>query len=183
MRLLTTQSSKQVTQLMFKVEKSKILTMITSFILILIWLDGSLFLTKWFTGNLLNTYFNVKSVPIVNTLDDIYNNKELLLEAQLNFLDKMKNHYGFDSSKVKELNNRFIDFENKYHERDEKFMISNIIQGKLAIISHTLSIDGYLDNWKDYRHLITVSQYKYLPDFATFIIIKFNPYVECTRYL
>ena len=129
-------------------------------------------LTKAFTGNLLKTYFNVKSVPIVNTLDDVYSNKELLIEAQPGHIMQLENRYGIDSSKFYDLRERVDNYYENHKERDDEFQISNIIWGKLALLITTLNIEIYLDRWKNWAHLFAVSKYKYLPQYAIFKVSK-----------
>ena len=47
-------------------------------ILICIWLQSASILTKAFTGLLLNTYFKVKSIPIADNFEQIYQDQKLI---------------------------------------------------------------------------------------------------------
>ena len=48
---------------------------------VVIWLFASLILSLSFNGLLLNTFFFIKSTPVVNTLEDIRDNKKLLIDG------------------------------------------------------------------------------------------------------
>src|SRR5690349_1706777 len=71
-RNLLGQSSMEIN--IFSSMQMKNISMIT---LIIIWLQSASILSKAFSGLLLNTYFNVKSVSIVNSLEDIINNQDI----------------------------------------------------------------------------------------------------------
>ena len=177
-RLLTTQSSKLVTQMNLKL--NNMLKFVT-FLLILIWIISSVIVVKAFTGNLLKSYFNVKSVPIVNSLDDIYNNKELILYSELNSIRKLNNSYGFDSNKVQDLLNRSI-IDNIQSNQPSQFL-SRVINGKIVILRNSLIIEQITEVWKKWQKLFTVLQNKYLNSLANFFVKKHINYSSLAVFL
>ena len=72
-----------------------------SIILIVIWLQSASILTKAFTGILLNSYLNFKPYPVVSTLEELYDKKDLGIVADqlisdhlevLQYPEQMKKH-------------------------------------------------------------------------------------------
>ena len=185
-RLLTNQSSELIDKCLPNFTKLNLLLKITIITFIVIWVKSLSILTKAFTGNLLNTYFNVKSVPIVNNLDDVYNNKELLVMAGLHELNDLNDSGKFDSSKIEQLTKRAVEFLDDYPKNfahDKHFRIKNLIQGKLVLISNTVDIESFLGLYIKWKHLVSVSQEKYLPDLARFIIGKDHSFSSIMRYM
>ena len=116
----------------------------------------------------------MKSVPIVSTLDDVFNNKELLIYSESNSLSNLfVENYNLDKSK-------FINFNSTYFS---EFLFPNVIKGKLVIIGNSIFIKEYLNLWKVWRKHLVVSDEKYLPDQANFRVHKYNPYTKIMRYM
>ena len=59
--------------------------------LFIIWLYSSLIISKSFTSLLLRTFFELKPIPIVNTLKDIRDNKDLKLTGHIGYLETFSN--------------------------------------------------------------------------------------------
>ena len=177
-RLLTTQSSKLFEKFL---SNTKLLTFqkrMTIFILIIIWGNSLSILTKAFAGNLLNTYFNVKSVPIVNTLDDVYNNEELLLKS--NSIQFLKDYLEYDSSKIKNLMNRAAQTQMK---DDDEFLLANVVKGDTVIMGNTLFINNFLERWNDWRMFLFVSNNKYLPGLVNYNVNKNHNLARLMKYM
>ena len=80
---------------LFGVGFNKMLTL--SFItLLVIWLFMSLVLNQSYTSLLLNTYFNVKTTPVVKSLDDIREHKELLISGIIFYFKALIIEFGID---------------------------------------------------------------------------------------
>ena len=118
-------------------------------------------LTKALTGNLLNIYFNVKSVPIVNTLEDIYQNKELLLTTNHEILAALYQNKILDLAKAKELFNRTIHIQ--HNGQTQTDLLFKLIEGKIVMLENSMSIYYYLVQWNNWIHLLSISSYKYFP--------------------
>ena len=63
--------------------------------LLVIWLLVSLVLNQSYTSLLLNTYFNVKTTPVVQNLEDIRNNKDLLIVGIPEYLSRVSIDFNF----------------------------------------------------------------------------------------
>ena len=161
--------------------KLNIMLKIATVLLILIWIISSAIVVKAFTINLLKSYFNVKSVPIVNSLDDIYNNKELILYSELNSIRKLNNSFEFDSRKIQDLLNRSI-IDNIQSNQPGQFL-SKVINGKIVILRNTLIIEQITEIWKKWQKLFAVLQNKYLNGLVSFFVKKHIKYSSLAIFL
>ena len=80
-RMLTNQPGAKIMEWKRKSKFKNPLKKFSFILLIVIWSQSASILTKAFTGNSLKTYFNRKSIPIVETIQDIYLNKEILIAS------------------------------------------------------------------------------------------------------
>ena len=69
------------------------------FVLIL-WLLNALVLSKSFTGVLLESFFKVKTVPIVSSLQDIRDNKRLMIGGHHLYLSMFSKSYKYNLSDI-----------------------------------------------------------------------------------
>ena len=174
-RLLTNQSTKLINNFLKNIITLNFLNRNTIVILITTWIIGLNIMTKAITGNLLKTYFNVKSVPIVNTLDDLHNIRKIKFVAQLFYLSRLTDNYGLNSNQVKELSNKAIEGDKSNLLVEEPSLMTKLFKGDMVILSNSLSIKGFQDRWAKYGHLMTVSNVKYLPLQAILFIGKGPP--------
>ena len=156
-----TQSSALIDNFLPTVKSFHYLKRIKILILVIIWVMSLSILTKALTGNLLNIYFNVKSVPIVNTLEDIYKNKELLLKSNYDTLNALYLNKLLDRGRAEELFKRTIHIQHTGQIRTE--LLFKLIEGKIVMMENSLSINYYLDQWNNWIHLLSLSSYKYIP--------------------
>ena len=100
--------------------------------LVLIWIMMSFILSTSFTGLLLNTFFNIKSIPVVNTLQDIRKNKKLLIGGDGKYLSLITGTGEFD---LKDIIDR-MDGDKKYIYNFE-INVNHIINSKGVILLNT----------------------------------------------
>ena len=124
-------------------------------------------LTKAFTGNLLKTYFKRKTLPLVETLQDIYLNKEISIASSSysfrGFGARLK-----ESQDLKnDLLSRMIDFEEKYHYSDynldyfSEYYFRKLINGKIVIMMESQKVQNFKTRWKHEEKYFQVSSYNF----------------------
>ena len=141
----------------------------------IIWVISSLILSKSFTGLLLNSYFNIKYIPVVNTLQDIRNNKDVLIWANhgsISFNSKI-NHVDIDD--IIERNK-----ENKTHSFKQ---IELIIKGNGVLLLSTSQRKAYIDRNKIYQDRLFISETKYLPNYVSFVVKRNQVFTEIVKLL
>ena len=131
------------------------------------WLISSLILSKAFTCLLLDSFFYTKVIPIVRTLQDIQENKQLLIGGDYHSLSILTNIVKFD---IKDLLARMN--ENKYPSSNIRKMIELIINGKGVVLFNTFIRRTFIDLAKFYNDKIYISDHKYLPDYTSFLVYK-----------
>ena len=78
-RLFTNQSSDIIEKVSTKYKHLSKINKILIIKIIFIWQIGALLITKMFTGSFLNTFFITHTVPLVDSLQDIIENKQLIV--------------------------------------------------------------------------------------------------------
>ena len=120
---------------------------LANILLIGVWLQSASILSKAFTGLLLNTYFNVMWVPIVNDLQDIIDNKDINIAGEENLLKWFLVNYQYDQHAI----NGFLARVDRYQEQvnyRERFhldymiydpLLNDIINGKTVLTNSILN--------------------------------------------
>ena len=142
------------------------------FTLVIIWLFSALLITKDFTGLLLNTFFKIKFKPIVNSLDDIFNKKDILIDANKFDIMSLNDSYGIETKKIHGLLRRVEQYQAKSQEISMKDRHIDLIMGKLILLVNSIQIEHYLELNKEDENLLFNLDEKYLPDFANLLIKK-----------
>ena len=88
-------------------------------LLIVIWSQSASILTKAFTGLLLNTYFNQKFIPIVETIQDIYSNKEISIAADSEIFKGYSRRIDVSNEMKTDILSRIIEFERKLMQSEK----------------------------------------------------------------
>ena len=148
-------------------------------ILNIIWLFSSLILSKSFAGLLLNTYFNIKPTLVVNTIEDIRNNKEMVPYGpwrSLSFLSKSSN---LDIDDIIERMKQFQK-DNDLPELIE--LIENIVDGQTIAIYTSQQSRLLMEVFYSYKNRIFVSDHKYLPNYSVFFVHKNRKYTKIIHY-
>ena len=181
-RIVLDQSSNDI---MVLYNRSKNVTLI---ILLVIWLQSASILSKAFSGLLLNTYFNVKSVPIVNSLEDIINNQDINVAINLSSLKKnIQDTNLFDQKTEKHLYSRVskyqdqVDYISNYYKFGFIFvhdkLLEDVIMGKTVMIVHSLLRNRYFNYYKYYHDQIRVVEQKYLLK-SLYLMVKRNVIIK-----
>src|SRR6185437_6667531 len=89
MKTLTNHSSEMITKLMKNKFVSKT-RLITISVLIYIWLLSATVMTQSYGSVMLNTYFHIKTTPVLNSLHDLLHNKHILIATITEVIDAMQ---------------------------------------------------------------------------------------------
>ena len=141
--------------------------------IVIIWIISSLILGFAFKGLLLNTFFIIKSTPVVNTLEDIRKNKHLLINGQLDYLPYLARINKFT---IEDIITRMKETKNITNT------IEKIINGEGIIISDSLNTKKFISSAKFYNDKISVSESKYLPDYLSFIVHKNRNFTKIIEF-
>ena len=156
-------------------------------IILLTWIISSCFLTHCFVSELLTIYSPQKSVPLVQSLDDIISNKHLLIGSP----DGLKHLETFRPEQYINLNKRYFT-KNDYPASDPetnkldvynqlylqavfKNIIQDVSKGKIIILGDTDYMYYIYNVYKNY-HVLYVAKNKYLPEYYVNTIDIGHPY-------
>ena len=147
--------------------------------LLVIWLLVSLVLNQSYTSLLLNTYFNVKTTPVVQNLEDIRNNKDLLIVGIPEYLSRVSIDFNF---KINDLLERIEkDPDNLPDPFISSKICEKILDGKSVLIGDTEQINTFMEHNKYYHDNLVVVD-KYLPEFISFYVSKNMPLANVVHY-
>ena len=142
----------------------------------IIWLFSSLILSKSFNGLLLNSFFNIKFSPVVNTLEDIRNDKKITIYGIRKELSTITKTLHFDIDHILK----------RIPKIEENFNLTNSIelvaQEKAVMLINSLTKRTCMEIFDFYKERIHVSDKKYLPNFAIFIVHKKREYTKIIHY-
>ena len=137
--------------------------------LIVVWLQSASILNKAFTGLLLNTFLNVKMVPIVNDFQDVIDNKDINIACDELYLSWFLAKYEYDQDTSDKIQARVSRYQEqvKYRERfhldnminDE--LLNHVINGKTVILTFSQLRVIYYNHYKLYEGDIAMGEGKY----------------------
>ena len=155
----------------FKLEKLSNMFSISwvNILLIFVWLQSASILNKAFTGLLLNTFFNVKSVPIINDFKDIIDNKDINIAGQEIYLKWYLAKYEYDQDTSNRLQDRVgryqkqVKYRERYHLNNMIYdpLLNDIINGKTVLLTFSHMRVIYLHHYKLYHREIALAEEKY----------------------
>ena len=189
--LLTNQSANQLLNCRNKLKISTKLSKTLFIAFICVWIQSASILTKAFTGVLLESYFSVKSVPIVNDLMDVHNNPELRVNAIMSYLsiiDKYHEYYSLEHSTTQSLIVRGEAFQKETRfeitaDLFDRSIFEQIVQGRMILIINSLSVESYRDNFKMWKDMFTIAETSYLPSYLIYAVNKKMFLAEKAKYL
>ena len=137
-RLLTTQYAySMMTKISHFQRKASRVKYLILLLLVNIWLLLSTLLSFSFTSLLLNTYFNVKSEPIINTLQGVIDNKQYSVASPKEW---------FNMAIIPRIPaNKQVDFARRLHEHSPHSaqVFNDVIKGKTIMMSNTFITGVY----------------------------------------
>ena len=181
LRMLTNQPCAHIMQLNKKSKFKNSLNKFSFILPIVIWSQSASILTKTFTGLLLKTYFNRKTVPLVETFQDIYLNKEISIAASSYLFKSLKTRLKEPAELKSDILTRIIEFETifKYSQFNSdaftKFFFRKLIEGETVILLSSKIVRLFESHWKQEKKYFQVSGYKYSPNYLNYLVAKINP--------
>ena len=191
-RLILNQGSDEVTYLRWNFKFKNSLNKFSFVLLIIIWSQSASILTKAFTGNLLNTYFRTNFQPIVETLEDIYQNNKIEIASGTKFLIDSLKRENKSVNLISHLYSRANNFIKKYNYTDssveeceylrEKF-VTKMIQGEAVFLVSSMKREFFQNYFSEHNLNYQVSSNKYGPNQSNFIIFKTHPLAKLFKLL
>ena len=179
-RMLTGQDCKWTSSLLYLLRIENKLKRIIIIIMLTIWIQSASILTKCFTELLLDTYLPVKSVPFVQNIQQINDEKDLIILSNKNML---KYWTRYDKiAMMMELENRILRAHNKTGIRFLADIGSNfeglklISQGKAVAVCSTNERNILENQFHKWNSLFTVLENKYLSNYAYFLVKTEYPF-------
>ena len=181
-RLLTNQSANDLTLLRVLSKVRPLLTRSSLVLLTFVWLQSASVLTKAFTGLLLETYFNVRSETLINSLEDLHERTDLEIMSPsgsgrtTRFLKRISNLSGYEKM-IKDIQIRIEKFENETKPYSQSYaqsikVINKVIKGKAVIICSSIHAKNYLKDFEMLSDRFSESRNKYGYSFTFHIINK-----------
>ena len=177
-RLLTSQ---QAENLIHKIQsyrrKENYVKNIILHILIIIWLQLSSLLIILFNNYLLDFYINIKSVPIVNTMQDVIDNEQYSIISTPTWFKNVI------------LPRIPINEQDKFSKRLNKHnlfipeIMPGVIKGKAIILTNTYTAEFFMAMWNQWQERLAVSQNKYGPNLMSFHVKKKFPFSKKLLFL
>ena len=147
--------------------------------LLFLWLLVSLVLISSFTSLLLNTYFNVKTTPIVKSLEDIREHKELLVSGIPRYLKKVINDYEIN---IGDLLERINEDKDNFPSTIPSYKIAEkVINSRSVFIGSTHQRNVFLLLNKYYHDKFIVAK-KYYQQIMLFYVNKRLPFSNKIQY-
>ena len=186
-RTLTTQSNVKLSSLkylrQYKIHCSKII------ILVIFWLLITNIITKCFTSLLLNSYFKQTSVPLLNNLQEVFEQEQFLIAAKTNTFSFMFNYGLFKKEQVDSLWER----RNKYQEKfDFSFdvvlailnrnIFNDVVNGLAVILINGFEKESFEAQYISESNKFKVLDQKYVSNFAGHLIWKGNKHLEQIKF-
>ena len=186
--LLTNQSANDLTLLRVLSKVRPLLTKISLVLLTFIWLQSASVLTKAFTGLLLETYFNVRSETLINSLQDLHRRTDLSIAAHENLLDKISKLEGTTAEMLNDFKNRIQRHQNKtglnfFASYQSPRIFNEIINGQTVLILSSVQGERYCQFYRIYLEKFGESSNKYGFTFINHIIFKNHPLRLIMKFL
>ena len=141
------------------------------------WIFSCLILDSAFKGLLLNTFFSIKSTPVVNTLQDIRVNKQLLIGGHHQYISNMARIKKFD---IDDILARMK--ENKIQPTNIIHTLEYIINGKGVGLFNDVYTKKLLFLAKFHTEKFFVPENKYLPDYRIFFVDKHQNFSKIIQF-
>ena len=183
LRTLTTQSNVKLSSLRylgnFKPFSREII------ILVIFWLIFANIITKSFNSLLLNSYFKQKSVPLVNNLQEIFDQDHFQIAAKKNSFKFMFRYGMFSEKQVDILWERREKYQDKV-KLDfnvplvilDKTIFNDLINGLTVILINGFERELFESQYARERDRYKVLDKKYVSNFAAHLIPKNNTYLD-----
>ena len=155
-RLLTAQQGEN---LVSKIEqyrrKENIVKNKILLLFIITWIQLTRLLIVFFNNYLLDCYFNVKSTPIVKTMQDVIDNKQYPIVSPEMWLNKVILPT-IPIIEKEQLVRRLYGTE-----LFDPAIIGGVVKGKIIILANSFTSDLFMVMWKKFQHLLVIKRNKH----------------------
>ena len=110
--------------------------------LAMLWLFSTYFFVFSFQSVLLNTFFNVKAIPLANSLYDILHNKEVLISSRTETLETIKDDWTLTAGLHENFHQRRETYQKRFNFSFDKrlilldtFMFKDIVEGRAVLLA------------------------------------------------
>ena len=179
-RIFTNQSCDEITLGKWNFKFKNSLNKFSFVLLIVIWSQSASILTKAFTGLLLNTYIKQISLPIVETLHDIYLNKQISIASDSLIFRGFSGRLDYSNELKRDILTRIIEFEEKfkYIEYNADYfkgiIFRKLIKGEIVILMGSKKVQEFEAFWEYGKKYFQVSSHKYSPNYSNYLVSKNN---------
>ena len=159
---------------------------ISSIILIFVRLQNASVLSKAFSGILLNSYFNVKSVPIVYTLEDLYHKKRLSIASVAGSFTRMSRFSEYPDHFLEESETRSQEYGNKAKLNTNLLspkVFMEMTKGKTIILVDSLKSRTFSEQFRKFSDIFKVSEQKYSSQYSCFIVLKNENHSDLIKFM
>ena len=138
----------------------------------------SFILTKSFTSLLLNTYFKLIKVPVVESLEEVLNENQCLIAGTNNTFENLKDYEVFDERQIDAMIKKKMEYKENSKIANEpglivgKITFNDMVRGKAIILLDSYGIEFYLKYYKKDREKFVVSEHKYINQQMNYVINK-----------
>ena len=139
-------------------------------------------LTKAFTGLLLETYFSIKYVPIVNNLDEVHKNTELGIAGNSDHLGRLQRN-SMDAEILKRM--KLYSNQTRYNYVLDEFrgkFFKEVVLGKAVMLISSGNIEYYTGQYQEWKDRFHISDDMYLPEFSNLVISRKHKLAKKVKY-
>ena len=148
--------------------------------LLIIWMLSLFFMSQEFTNLLLDTYFNIKSGPIINSADELCNKQEISVKTTLFRMEALSTICS--QRLIENLLPRIKVFQSWAEFLSDQKNLMEVIEGKAIILCES-SIRQLFSQMNELRNILINPDNKYWSVYTSFIVIKIHKYAKLIYYL
>ena len=143
----------------------------------IIWVYSSFILSKSFSGLLLSTFFNMKSTPVVTTLQDIRDNSNIMPLANHGSISSLSRNHKFyiDDILIR------IEEKSKFITSISK-LVELVVNGQAVCLYNSIQRKRFIELASSYIDRIFVSDTKYFPSYATLLVRVNYDYTKIVEF-
>ena len=154
------------------------MNMVTTITMLVICLQSTSILGKAFTETLLNTYFNVKTIPIVNELQDILDNERLSTTLADEWVAS-KIYPNLRKDQSEQIKKR-VNSSKTYSSTYDGQLLRDLLASNIVILSDSEFRKHFFYKYRIYHDRFALADKKYFSNFASYNIRKG---IFCRKFL